>query len=129
MAQSKQLSKLVPESVSISIEGSSPVLVATTARENRFLNYFIAAQIRDMIQRSIAANRDKDNVATPKELRDLAEAGRALAQFSAELYQDDQPIPGIKQAEQPKSDDIIDFDNLKPVNDDSTSKGSESPAG
>jgi hypothetical protein len=128
MAKSKELAKMVPESVSVSIDGGTPVLVATTAKENRFLNYFVAAQIRDMIQRSIKANRDADNIATAKELRDLAEAGRALATFSAELYQDDQPIPGMKPADK-ASDDIIDFDDLKPANDDSTSKGSEPPSG
>jgi len=120
--KSTSLGRLLPKSVTITL-GDDSVLLPGNAAENKILGYFMAAQMRNLFETSMKDFKDKGITMTPREMRDLAEAGRALAEFSAELYKgEESAVPALKQADKAQPDDLS-FDSLK----DERSKLQETP--
>jgi predicted DNA-binding transcriptional regulator YafY len=79
----------------------------------------MAAQIRNLIQRTLKAYKDKEIMPTPKELKEIAEAARNAAEFSGEIYKgaDEVEAPGTKQEKAVEGEvqtlDDINFDAIK----------------
>lgn len=101
MAKPTSLSRLIPKSIQVKTDDGSIVL-AGNAEENKILNYLLAAQIRDLMEHTLKKYKDGEVRFTPREMKELAEAGRILAEFSAEVYKGGEGVPqdGEKQAEQ-----------------------------
>lgn len=88
----------------------------------------MAAQIRDFMQRSIKRYVDGDDKPSPKDIRDLAEAGKALAEFSAKLYEGEETVLGPKTVEPAKPDVELNFGDLnKKTNGNLDSQGDSRP--
>jgi hypothetical protein len=104
---------LIGSSVDIKMPDGGIVIVPSERSGNRVANMILAAQIRHLIQESIKSYKDKDMLATPKDLKDLAEAAKSLHQFSGEVYKEDEPMPNApkKIREPSKADDDISFDS------------------
>src|SRR5207342_2062899 len=89
------------------------LMVPVSAEANATLNKIMASQMRALIQKSMEKFADADHM-TPKELKELTEAARNVAEFSGEVYKAGEEInePGEKKVE-PTNEDVIDFSNLK----------------
>jgi hypothetical protein len=79
------LTRLTPNSVDMKIDGQD-IRVATDSSENRIMNMVMASQMRSLIQQSLKKFAEQDVTLTPKEIRDMAEAAKSVAAFSAEVY-------------------------------------------
>lgn len=103
---------LIGNSVDIKLPDGGVVIVPAERSGNRVANMILAAQIRNLIQESIKSYKDKEMLASPKDLKDLAEAAKSLHQFSGEVYKEDEPMPNApkKIKESAKADDDISFD-------------------
>lgn len=111
---------LIGGSVDIKLPDGGVVIVPSEKSGNRIANMILAAQIRTMIQRSIATYQEKEMLPTPKDLKDLASAARELHVFSAEIYkEDDTPLPEPKKVKAPAKEDDVNFDEAleEPKND------------
>lgn len=97
-SKSTELDALLPNSQIIKI-GDLDVRVAGDAGENRTQNYILAGQIRAIIEKQLKSYQDLDRPMTPKEMKDMADAGRSLAEFSAEVYKGGEPVPHDKPVE------------------------------
>lgn len=115
MAQKKKsaaLARLV-ESIEIKNNDGTTLMVPVSAEANDILNKILASQMRSLIQKSMEKFANQDHM-TPKELKELTEAARNVAEFSGEVYKSGEEInePGEKKVES-TADDIIDFSKLK----------------
>lgn len=114
--EASELMDLVPNSVSIKLPDESSVIVPTDKIGNKIANMVVAAQIRAMLQKSISRYNEQDMLPTPKDLRDLAEAGKSLSQFSKEIFQEAEGEGNIKQSTPVKPEqggsevESVDFD-------------------
>lgn len=107
------LARLLPKSIEVKADGKA-VIVAGNAEENRILNYFLAAQIRDLLEENLKRYKDLEKLLTPRELKELADAGRTLSEYSATVYKEGEPIEPSEQKVEPTSD-IPDFSKLNPI--------------
>ncbi len=110
MAKSKrdaELSRLIPKSMTIKTD-SGTIVVAGNSEENKILNYLIVGQIRDLVQSTLKKWKDSEQVPSPKDLKDIAAAGRDLCEFSDAVYKgaDELQKPDEKQAEPVNDDDF-----------------------
>jgi hypothetical protein len=106
------LVNLTPHSITVTVDGHD-VRVATNESENRIMNQVLASQVRYLLQQSIKKFNDMEAPLTPKELRDLAEAAKAAATFSAEVYSKGDGIdPGKEEKPIESDDDEPDLSNL-----------------
>lgn len=80
---------LIGTSIDIKLPDGAVVIVPSEKSGNRAANMILAAQLRHLIQNSIKTYREKDMLATPKDLKDLAEAAKSLHQFSGDVYRED----------------------------------------
>lgn len=110
---STTLGRLIPNSIEVK-SGDDSVIVAGNAEENKILNYFLAAKIRSLIEANLIKYKDSDLPMSPKELKDLADAGRSLAEFSATLYKENEPL-AVRPKTVEQEDDAPDFDKLNPI--------------
>lgn len=115
MAQKKKsaaLARLV-DSIEIKNPDGTTLMVPVSADANAVLNKIMASQMRALIQKSMEKFAGQDHL-TPKELKELTEAARNVAEFSGEVYKAGEEInePGEKKAELV---DVggIDFSKLK----------------
>lgn len=106
------MARLLPTAIEVK-EGDDTIVVAGSPEENRILNYYLAAKIRAILDKAIQRYKDGEVLLTPRELRDLAGAGRDLSEFSATLYKESEPLNAAKPVEQ--ITDVPNFDKLKPV--------------
>lgn len=119
------LKALLPNAVEIKIDGMD-VRVATNKSENQIMNMMLASQMRSLIHQTIKNYKDDEVKLSPKELKDLSDAARNVAQFSAEIYLD--PAADIKPPERnAEKPDDIDFSKLKPINVETEEKKDEAP--
>lgn len=109
---STTLSRLTPNAIEVK-QGEETIIVATTQDENKILNYFLAAKIRALIEANLQRYKDGETTLTPRELKDVADAGRSLAEFSATLYKESDPL--ITAEKVVETDDAPNFDKLKPI--------------
>lgn len=115
MAQKKRsaaLARLV-DSIEITSPDGAKLMVPVSAEANATLNKIMASQMRALIQKSMEKFSNVDHM-TPKELKELTEAARNVAEFSGEVYKAGEEInePGEKKVEAVDTE-MIDFSNLK----------------
>ena len=72
-------------SIEVKHPDGTSMLVPVTAEDNTIANKILASQMRDLISRSIAKFGSLDMM-TPKELKEITEAARNIAEFSGEVY-------------------------------------------
>ncbi len=121
-SKNKALAMLTPNAIKTSINGEE-IVVAGNKGENDVLNMVVAAQMRNMLQENIKRYKESGQTLTPKELKELAEAARNIAEFSGEIYKGAESLderstenskePGEKKVEGTLSD--ISFDKIKPI--------------
>lgn len=106
------LARLV-ESIEIKNADGTITMVPVTKEDNDNLNKILASQMRDLIQKSIQKFGSLDHL-TPKELKELTEAARNVAEFSGEVYKSGDSIDdnNVKRVD-PVVSDLIDFSKLK----------------
>lgn len=109
---STTLARLTPNAIEVK-QGDDVITVATTQDENKILNYFLAAKIRALIEANLQRYKDGETTLTPRELKDVADAGRSLAEFSATLYKESDPL--ITTEKVVETEDAPNFDKLKPI--------------
>jgi hypothetical protein len=111
MGKSRELASLTPNAKEFKVDGQT-IVVAFNGDENRILGFIVAAQIRSIIQKSLKRYSESEAPLSAKELKDIAEAGRTLAEFSAKLYEGSDPIQTEKKAE-PAATPTTDFSKLE----------------
>ena len=117
-----EISRLLPNSVEIA-DGSQVIRVAGNASENRTLNYLLAAQIRALLEKNVKKYSDIEQPMTPKELKELADAGRSLAEFSAEIYKGESEFDSTEKAAEAIPAVMTDFSKInEQKNDDGSGK-------
>jgi hypothetical protein len=113
MAKNSALAKIAPNVKVITTDDGTDIVLAGDAAENKILNYLMFAQVRALIQQNIARYADKD-IITPKELKDLVEAAKGLAESSTTLYQSDESGGMNKVQEINPTPPSVDFSKLRP---------------
>lgn len=88
MGKATALSRLIPKATEVKI-GDATITIAGDAEENKILNYIMAAKIRALMDFSLQKFRDGEQVLTPRELKEIADAGRVLAEYSALIYKEE----------------------------------------
>lgn len=107
--KSNALARLVPKATDITVDGHV-ITVAANKEENSILNMVLAAQMRTMLQEALKDYKDKGMLPTPKELRDLIEAGARVAEFSGEVYAASEPIEPIEKEAEKTDPGLVTFD-------------------
>lgn len=104
--EKRALARFVPHTV-VNV-GGHDIMVPNGPAENANANRLLASQARDMVATTIKRLKDGDVCPTPKELRDLIEAAKAVADMSATVYSATSDEPQKKQERQvePAGDDI-----------------------
>ena len=105
---------LIGNSVDIKMPGGETIIVPSDKSGNRVANMILAAQIRAMIQKNLKKYDDQDMLATPKDLKDLAEAAKSLHQFSGDVYKEEdsgQISAKPKKIEDAKVESEVNFDD------------------
>lgn len=120
MAQSEEkkeqiaLKRLIPHTVVKA--GGVDVIVPNGPKENATANKLLASQLRDFLQRQIKKYNDADAQATPKDIKDLAEAAKNIAQMSGDVYKAAEMMEGVESRPEPKtvaqSDEDIDLGSV-----------------
>lgn len=110
--KSSALARLV-QSIEITNADGTTTMVPISADDNATANKILASQMRNLIQQSIEKFGNMDHM-SPKELKDLTEAARNIAEFSGEVYKAGESIddPGEKKVDAVVTD-VIDFSRLK----------------
>lgn len=114
MAKAKKsgaLARLV-SSIEISNPDGTVTHVPITAEDNSTANKILASQMRELISKSIHKFGGLD-VMTPKELKELTEAARNVAEFSGEVYKSGESIDAGEKRVEPITEDVLDFSKLK----------------
>jgi hypothetical protein len=108
------LARIIGSSVMVKTEGGD-VLVPTGPSENKIANMILASQMRHMIQAALKTYSEKQATLTPKEIKDMADAAKAVASFSAEVYATSDGLvekdndPRVVSEEKPEE---VSFENL-----------------
>ena len=92
MAEKKNkgaLARIMPHEM-VNVDGHD-VRVPNGKEENITANKLLACSARSLLEDQIKRYRDEGLRITPKELRDLAEAAKSIADFSATVYNDVEP--------------------------------------
>src|SRR5688572_13058816 len=112
-SKSNALALLTPNSFVVTLNGET-ITVAGDKNENAILNMFLAARLRNTLEKHMDTYKADEKILSPKELRDLAGAARDIAAFSAEVYATQDPIsPNTeKKADATTDDDPIIFEEL-----------------
>jgi len=122
-AKTKEIARLMPKAYEVETDGAI-VRVPGDAGENRIANHLLAAAIRHLLEQNIKKLQNLDGPMTPKELRDLAEAGKSLAEFSQQVYKDPDPTQATPVEALP-AESGIDFSKMTKKDDNQGSKGAE----
>lgn len=96
MAEKSSEKKLMPNALVVKTADGAELVLPSDKNENSIANKIVAAQIRQILTLQIQKYRALDQTMSPKELKDLADAGKALAQFSGEVYSAGDDIPKSK---------------------------------
>lgn len=121
-AEARALNMLTPNAVKMTV-GGSEIRVASNKDENAVMNMIVVSQMRNLIQENIKKYKEQDIQLTPKELKELADAAKSIADFSLNVYKDAEPLKdrdakGVKK--DPTDVNAISFDAIATV---------ETPAG
>lgn len=110
--KSSALARLV-DSIEIKNADGSTTLVPVSKADNDTANKILASQMRSLLQKSIVKFGDLA-LMTPKELKELAEAARSVAEFSGEVYKSGDSIEdGSEKPVEPITTEALDFSKLK----------------
>lgn len=118
MAKDKRLqnslARLTPESKVIVVDGQE-LRIPGNAQENSVMSKVMASQIREVVQTTLKNYREDGLKFTPKELRDIAEAGKAVTELCGTVFQDETPNPmkRVHMDEEPHS--VVDFSGISKV--------------
>lgn len=88
---SRQLALLVPNAIRVQVDGGE-IFVASNREENSMMNMVVASQIRSVLQETIKRLKERDVTLTPKELKELSDAARNVAEMSDSIYAGSEPI-------------------------------------
>lgn len=100
------IERLTPNAITVRVNGED-VRVATSREEDQVMNMFLAARIRNVLNKTMDDYKNDDVKLTPREIKDLASAARDIATFSAEVYAAAEPIKDSpKPTEAPDVTDI-----------------------
>lgn len=114
MAQSSE-KKLMPNALVVKTTDGSELVLPADKNENSIANKILAAQIRQALTAAIRKYKDMDVPLTPKELKDLADAGKSVAQFSGEVYKENEEIPKSRHPDAMETKvEEVDFSEKKP---------------
>lgn len=114
---STQLASLVPNAIRVKNDDGEEVFVASDRAENKLLSMVVAAQMRALLQTSMKTYNEKGMTPTPKELKELTEAARNIAEMSDAIYVGTDGLPEKKDPKNVTGSSMLDdlsFDNLKP---------------
>jgi hypothetical protein len=103
---------MMPNAVIISTVDGQELTVPSNKEENSFANQVVIAQIRQQINRNLKLYREREELMTPKELKDMAEAAAVLIKSSAEIYQNADPLQNKTESTEVKADEVS-FEELK----------------
>jgi hypothetical protein len=106
--KSELVTNLAPKAFTVAINGDD-VLVPANKDENAIMNMIVAARMRHLLQQTMDSYKDDGVKLTPKEMRDLAAAGRDIAAFSAEVYPNE---PVNERPNEVAQADDINFEEL-----------------
>lgn len=125
----KALSALIPSAFQVQIPDGKIVTVAGNQDENRILNYILAGQVRQIIEKNLKMYADLEKPLTPKEMKEMADAARSLAEFSAEVYKGPEVTPQDERKAEALPVVATDFSQLTKKDEDRGSEGSPQSAG
>jgi hypothetical protein len=111
---------LAPNAISVVVNGEE-VMVPADKLENAVMNMILASQARHLVQKALKKWDEADETPSPKELRDIAAAMRDIAQFSAEVYEKNEPISESEKKVEPAKADDVTFEELGKTDDNSPS--------
>lgn len=96
------------EALTVTDPTGEQVLVPINKEENNIANQFMASRMRHLLHKQIDSYREKDVTLTPKELKDLTDSAKNIAEFSGEVYAKSDPLPesGEKKVDPVVADDI-----------------------
>jgi hypothetical protein len=87
--KSSALGRLV-SCIEIKTPDGEVMLVPISAEDNITSNKILASKMRRLIEDNMKSYSGK--IMTPKELKELAEAARSVAEFSGEVYKQGEPL-------------------------------------
>jgi hypothetical protein len=105
--------KLTPQSVVLNLAGED-VRVAGSASENDFMGKVVACHMRHIFQKGLRKFNDDDVKFSPKELKDLIEAGKVLAEMCGAAYAKGEVLDTMKVVQEAPPTDI-DFSALNKI--------------
>jgi hypothetical protein len=118
---------LMPNALIISTVDGQELIVPADKEENAIANKILAAQIRQQIQTNIKRYKDSEELLTPKQLLELAQAAHALQKFSGDVYQGSDPMANRPDNSGPTEVKVeeVSFDKLndKPAGESDTPSG------
>ncbi len=79
------INALTPNALAVTINGKE-LRVASNKAENNMMNMIVMAQMRHMIQNHLKRYEDEERLLTPKEVKDMADAIKAMAGASQDIY-------------------------------------------
>lgn len=111
-----ELARLMPNSELVTIDGKE-IRVAMDKTENTVHNMVLAAQMRSLLQEQIKKYQEDDIKFTPKEIKELTEAAKNIAQFSGEIYQGSDPLKdgsgeGLKKVDRSSEEVVVSYDSI-----------------
>jgi hypothetical protein len=108
--KSSALGRLV-ECIEIKNADGTTTMVPISSEDNSRSNKILASQVRTLLQENIKSYSGK--IMTPKELKELAEAAKSVAEFSGEVYKSGDTMDDGKTTKKagavqpsPETDDI-----------------------
>jgi hypothetical protein len=108
------IERLTPNAITVRVNGED-VRVATSREEDQIMNMFLAARIRNVLNKTMDDYKNDEVKLTPKEIRDLAAAARDIATFSAEVYAAAEPIKDSPKPTEAPDATEINFETLHNV--------------
>jgi len=115
-------------SIEVAQEDGTSLMIPVSAEDNAIANKILASQMRALIQKHIAKIGGLDMV-TPKELKELTEAAKNVAEFSGNVYKTGDNLDGGES--KPKEENVtntVAFDSLiSPAKTEEPSKPTETP--
>lgn len=87
------LADLIGNSITFKNSDGSVLVIPADLSSNRVANMIVTAGLRQIIENAIKTYREKEMIPTPKDLKDLADAIKSLAQSSSEVYKMEEGAP------------------------------------
>lgn len=102
----------MPNALIISTVDGQELIVPADREENSIANKILASQVRQQIQTNIRRYKDSEELLTPKQLLELAQAAHALAKMSGDVYQGSDPMVNQPSTATEIKVDEVNFEQL-----------------